>query len=546
MKQVYALVLLVLCSGIVLVAQPKGNFKSDELIMKLKDHSDFEDLTYNIGNSRLKRLVEKFPCKINKVYHQRALQEASVIHVNFQDKQDLFSLANAYMETGLFEYVEPNYIGYGGGQQHVMANNPDDTYYSRQYYLQNDGSFSLSNAKNDADIDMELAWEIETGDTSITVAILDSGLKLDHPEFEGRIWTNGKEELNGIDDDGNGYIDDIEGWDFVNTDNDPTDDHGHGTNVTGIIGASSNNSRGYAGMDWNCKLMICKVINESNFGYYSWWADAIYYAVDNGADVINMSLGGSGSSKLLQDAVDYAYSKGVVVVACTMNTNVGTPFYPAGFPNAIAVGATNPDDSRSVPFFWDAESGSNYGPHVDVVAPGNYIYGLSYNSNTNYGSYWGGTSQAAPQVAALSSLLLAQNPQRTPDDIRSIIRSTAEDQVGNPDEDTEGFDQYYGYGRINANMALQSQITSVVGTITKPKVSIYPNPNQGTFFVKGLIAGQRIRVLNFLGAEIYNEEVRQNADLKQLNLGSLGSGMVHVQVINKEGHAFQSETLLIQ
>ena len=151
---------------------------------------------------------------------------------------------------------------------------------------------------------MDLAWNIETGSSEIVVAVLDSGIKLDHPEFLGRVWNNDNQE--------NGY-------DFANNDNDPTDDHGHGTNVAGIIGAISNNSTGYAGVDWNCKIMPLKVINDENWGYYSWWIDAIYYAVNNGANIINMSLGGSSYSQAMEDAVNFAVNNNVQVFVSMMN-----------------------------------------------------------------------------------------------------------------------------------------------------------------------------------------------------------------------------------
>ncbi|MBI1221609.1 MAG: S8 family serine peptidase [Bacteroidetes bacterium] len=368
--------------------------------------------------------------------------------IQFPEGMSIQQIIDDYYETELIEYVEPDYIGSGGGK-------PNDQYYSRQWGLNNDGTFSLSTATYGADINMESAWDLEQGDSTIVVAVIDAGAKMDHPEFAGRIWHNGNEiPNNGIDDDGNGYTDDVQGWDFVNSDKDPTDNLGHGTNVTGIIGANGNNSIGYAGVDWNCKLMILKGINSSNYGYYSWWASALYYAVDNGAKVINMSLGGTSTSSTLQNAINYAVNNGVTVVACMMNTNSNITCYPAGFSGVIAVGSTNPDDTRSNPFFWSSASGSNYGNHISVVAPGNYIYGLSYQSNTDYSTYWGGTSQATPLVAGLASLLLAQDPTRTPAQIKSLIESTAEDQVGNTNEDTPGWDQYYGHGRINAFNAL--------------------------------------------------------------------------------------------
>ena len=368
--------------------------------------------------------------------------------VEYPSNSNLEQIIEAYKNSGLVEYAEPDFEGNGGGT-------PNDQYFSRQWALSNNGTFTLSQATPGADIQMKSAWDIEQGDTNIVVAIIDSGNKLDHPEFSGRIWTNKNEIPNNlIDDDLNGYVDDFYGWDFVNSDNMPTDDLGHGTCVAGIIGANANNSIGYAGVDWNCKLMNLKVLNASNTGYYSAFADAVYYAVHQGAKVINMSLGGSSVSTTFSNAVNYALENGVTIVACMMNTNSSVNYYPAAYPGVIAVGSTNSNDKRSVPFFWSSSSGSNYGNHISVVAPGNYIYAINHLSNTNYNTYWGGTSQATPYVAGLASLLLSQNKSRNPAQIKSIIESTAEDTVGDPIEDVPGRDNYYGYGRINAYKAL--------------------------------------------------------------------------------------------
>ncbi|QQR86650.1 MAG: S8 family serine peptidase [Flavobacteriales bacterium] len=357
-----------------------------------------------------------------------------------------------YMATGEVQFAEPNYLAQGSAPPPITPNDPH--HYPRQWSHFNDGTFN-GTSENDADIDMREAWEITTGSVGVVAAILDSGFKLDHPDVAGRIWNNSDEiPGNGIDDDGNGRIDDHQGWDFVNNDNSPMDDHGHGTNVAGLLGATGNNGIGYAGVDWNCKLMICKVLNSSNSATSANMTAAFYYAVDNGADVVNMSIGGSGFSAAMQTAINYAYANDVVIVACMMNFNNAVTYYPAGYSNVIAVGATDTNDERVAPFFWDPTSGSNFGTHIDLVAPGNYMYGLNYSSNTNYNSYWGGTSQASPIVCGVAGLIKALDPTLGADSIRSILMATADDQVGDPAEDTPGWDQYHGAGRLNAYAAL--------------------------------------------------------------------------------------------
>ena len=428
-----------------------------------------------IGLAALDSVTRKFGAvEVRKQATGRKSRERAYL-ITFPEGTDLQPVIEQYYRTRLIDYAEPDHPGTGGGTQ---LTTPNDTYYSRQWGLRNTGTFSLSAAMAGADIDMENAWTIEQGDSTVTVGVIDSGVKLNHPEFAGRIWRNNAEiPANGSDDDNNGYIDDVQGWDFVNSDNNPSDDFGHGTNVTGIIGANGNNATGYAGVDWHCKLMILKGLDNNNNGYYSWWADAIYYAVDNGAKVINMSVGGTGTSATLQAAVDYALNNNVLVVACMMNANSGTVYYPAGFSSAMAVGATNPNDQRSHPFFWSAASGSNYGSHISVVAPGNFIYGLSHTSNTNYGTYWGGTSQATPYVTGLAALLLAQDSSRTPTQLKAIIEASAEDQVGAVTEDVPGWDPYYGHGRINAAAALQAAITGTAPLRPDSRgLLVFPNP----------------------------------------------------------------------
>ena len=457
-------------------------------------------------------------------------KERDTYILELNSSKPIEELIELYKKTGLFEYVEPNYVGNGHGFQTT----PNDNNFNRQWSHYNDGTFSLSNSTTDADIDTDLAWDITKGDPNLIVAILDSGAKLDHPEFSGRIWMNTNENQNGTDTDSNNYIDDTNGWDFVNDDNDPTDDHGHGTNVTGIALASGNNSIGYAGVNWNSKIMICKILDNNNSGFYSWWAEAIYYAVDNGASVINMSVGGNGSSTLLENAINYAYDNNVPVVVSTGNQN-SVIEYPAKYTNAFAIGSTNPDDTRSVPFFWSATSGSNFGSELDFVAPGNYIYGLSYSSNTNYNSYWGGTSQAAPHVAGLISLLLSVEPSLSVSEIRTILEESSEDQVGDSN-DTSGWDQYYGHGRINAFHALTHSTLSIDNfENTNKDLLIYPNPiiSGSNLKILNLANGENvINIYNIIGQYICNIKKSTTGNSTTISLPELNTGVYLLKIDN--------------
>ncbi len=456
-------------------------FVENELVVKIKQGQEIDNPVLSALHKKygFQNAAELFgpSSKSKEEAFSRFLEGVYVL--KFENNIEVLSAVKEYAATSIFEYVEPNYSGSGAGVEMECPPQivPNEPLFSRQWGLVNNGNFSLDASKMDADIDMDLAWELEQGDSNITIAVLDSGFKLDHPELSGRIWKNHLEiPGNGIDDDSNGYVDDVQGWDFVNNDNDPTDDHGHGTNVAGIAAATGNNSAGYAGVDWNAKVMILKILDNQNFGNYTNWALAIRYAADNGANIFNMSVGGSGFSQLMESAIQYANTKNAIVVACMMNTNTSVPYYPAAYAETIAVGSTDADDTRTNPFFWSNTSGSNYGSHIDLVAPGNYIYGLSSTSNTNFGSYWGGTSQATPLVVGVGALLLAQNPNLTTEDMRNILRNTADDQVGNSQEDTPGFDNYYGAGRLNAYQAL-SAVSNTKGPVAgEGNFVVFPNP----------------------------------------------------------------------
>ena len=373
------------------------------------------------------------------------------------------------------EYSEPVYSGSAAGvneykldklfRKDLSGNIPNDEMFSKQWYLKNSGSVNPSSGggspKIGADIKMIEGWDIETGSEDVIVAILDSGIKDDHPDLRGRIWTNENEiPNNGIDDDGNGYIDDVRGWDFAYDDRRPDDGFGHGTNIATVIAANINNSIGFAGINGKCKVMNCKNLNNDNSGEYSWWSESIKYAVDNGARIINMSEGGDDYSKVLKTAIDYAVDKGVLVTAAMMNKGDNRDYYPAIYKGVFAVGATDTDDKRCKKFSWGG--GSCWGSHIAVVAPGNKIYGLDYENDLNYEVYWSGTSQSTAIVSGIASLLLAQNSSRTNEDLKRIIKNSSKDLVGDPKEDKPGWDQYYGYGRVDSYSALTYESDGII------------------------------------------------------------------------------------
>ncbi len=400
-------------------------------------------------------------------------------------------IVKEFESSKIIKYAEEDHKGHAMGVQGIS---PNDAFFSNQWGLHNDGTFIIGNPKIGADVHAEEAWQVQKGSSDIIVAILDGGCKLDHPDFAGRWWINADESINTNDDDNDGYVDNLNGWDFVNDDNDPSDDNGHGTNVTSIIAANGNNNIGYAGMDWNCKLIANKVLDNNGNGFYSYWIDAIYYSIYHDARVINMSVGGTDTSRALKEAVMYADTMGVTIVASMGNDNSNQLNYPAAYPTVIAVGATNPDDTRCNPFSWGG--GSNFGSDISVVAPGNYIYGLSYLSDTTNDIFWGGTSQSAPFVTGLASLILAQNPSYTSVDVKRIIENSADDQVGNPNEDTKGWDQYYGYGRINAGKTLNMAAGVESNRHDALGLRIWPNPTIGNFEIDYTLSGDQNSTVN--------------------------------------------------
>ena len=264
------------------------------------------------------------------------------------------------------------------------------------------------------------AWARGYTGQGIVVAVLDTGVDRNHADLAGNIWTNGGEIANdGLDNDGNGYVDDVYGWNFANGNNNTLDGNRHGTHVAGTI-AAANNGFGATGVAYNSRIMPVKVLSDSGSGSYSGVAQGIRYAVDNGADVINMSLGGGSTDSAVQSALQYASSRGVIVVMAAGNAGAAQPGYPASSATSwgLAVGAV--DSSNQMASFSN-RAGSNSSMRY-VTAPGVQVY--STLPNGGYG-FLSGTSMAAPHVAGVVALMLSANPNLTDAQVRQIITATA-------------------------------------------------------------------------------------------------------------------------
>ncbi len=333
---------------------------------------------------------------------------------------DVLSAAAQLSKDPAVLWAEPDYLA-------KAALVPSDPLYAQQWGL--------------AKISAPNAWDVVTGTQTVVIAVLDSGIDFTHIDFTGRLWTNpGEVAGNGLDDDTNGYIDDVKGWDFVNADNNPADDIGHGTQAAGVAAAAGNDGAGIAGVCWNCKIMPVKVMQVSGSANYSDITAGIWYAAKKGAKVINLSLGGYSYSNAMREAVQAAVNTyGAVVVGGAGNDNLSTPFYPAAYDEVIAVAGTTNTDTKA--------AFSDYGSWVDLSAPGEAI------TTTFLGGDWGpvnGTSFAAPFVSGLAGLIRAQRPDWSPAVVKAQMERTADPiEALNP-----GYVGMLGSGRIDAGQAI--------------------------------------------------------------------------------------------
>jgi subtilisin family serine protease len=388
-------------------------------------------------------------------------------------------------------------------------------------------------------INAPAAWDTAQGD-GIVVAVIDTGVDYNHPDIAANIWTNINEvDGNFVDDDNNGFVDDVRGWNFMFNNNDPSDHNGHGTHVAGTIAALGNNGIGVIGVAWHSQVMALKGLDDNGFGFDFTLAPAIIYAASNGADVINASWSAQGSSQSIEEAIQFATGLGTVFVAAAGNSDQdATNFFPANSPEAITVASEDP--------FGNFSLFSNFGSRIDVTAPGEDILSLqaagTFQGQPVIDGYtrMTGTSMAAPHVSGAVALILSGNPTYTTDLVREIIHIS---------DTTVPFDSRFGAGKLNAAAALtivnplQPKITGVQFGATPTDPITILGSAQGTGFASYLLE-YGFGTQPFFFTPFFSSTTPVSGVLGQLDPSNLSDGTytIRLTAFNTNGNAFVDST----
>lgn len=476
--------------GIILLAMATGyTFGQAELNVKLKTGSNSLRFLQDPSGARL---AADHP--LNAVANHRALRSETTQKASENNLNQVYTLkfdqgnaqerSNALMATGDFEWVEPNRT------VQIAASRPNDSQLNEQWYHPFVKTFE--------------AWETTRGNSNVVIGVLDTGLDYWHPEFEGQIAVKASEDANGngrfepwpssdtidgltgdldgVDDDLNGYVDDVIGYDFTDQprspfggdylfeDADPMDDNDHGTLVAGIIAAKEDNGLGGAGIAPGCRLKALRAFAASGGGEDDDIARAIVYAADEGIQILNFSFGDIYPSQMMHAAIRYAESKGVVMIASAGNGTGDNLHYPSNFDEVISVSASALGSDSTSEFLWPL---SSFGWTVSLCAPGSGIFTTVVSDSGDVSEGFGtfsGTSTAAPMVAATVGLLFSQRGACSPQQVRGILTSSADDIS------SEGWDHLTGAGRLNIQQALEQVGGSNVQILNQPATTIV-SPN---------------------------------------------------------------------
>ncbi len=423
-----------------------GDYLPGKIIIRLRDDVEVDTDNALTGSPAVNALNQKFhvksmaPVFMNNDKNTELKKKFGLPYIyelHYSGAADILELLKAYSALEEVLYAEPDYI-------YRTCAIPPDPMYPDQWGMNNTGQAIPYGGGGTvgtpgADINAELAWDIQTGSSSIIVSVIDEGVDLSHPEFSGRL---------------------LPGYDFYDNDPDPSPegDGAHGTACAGIVGAASDGV-GVVGVTWNVTILPVRVLGPGG-GSNTQVSNGITFSADEGADVLSMSLGGTSYSSTMEAAVDYAFATDAIILSAAGNDNVNnstTPHYPAEYANSISVGALSPCNDRKSPSTCDGESwwGSNYGGSLDFMAPGVRIFttdisGSAGYSSTNYTSTFNGTSSACPSAAGVAALIRSENPGLSNQQVWDIMQNTCVDL------ESPGYDTETGYGRLDAYQALLS------------------------------------------------------------------------------------------
>lgn len=444
MKKNITLVLLLLLVQSIFAQGQKPVYESNKLFVRLKSNQNWQFPDIKVAENLpllekwqdLAQLGKEFG--LQKLWHPFRTRSKSLDRtyaITFEEGKNIDLFIKELQALSYFDLVEKIPV-------YSIDYLPNDYTSTAQYYL--------------GKINAVGAWDIVKGDTNVVIGIIDVAVMTQHEDLSANIFTNWKDPIDGVDNDGNGYIDDLHGWDAADNDNDanpPVVSFSHGTHVAGCASAVTDNAKGIASIGYKCRIMPIKAKTSASTGAA---LDATYegfdYAVSCGyVDVINMSYGGAGYSYVYQAIIDAAYSKGIIVAAAAGNDGLNTPYYPCAYDHVICVAATNSQDKKS--------GFSNYGTQVDIAAPGSNIYStLPLNLNPPISGYtsWDGTSMASPIVAGVLAAMKSSNPALTPDLAETCLKSSA----FNINSLNPNYVGLLGAGRVDA----QGAITCVTPT----------------------------------------------------------------------------------
>ncbi|MBN2011847.1 S8 family serine peptidase [candidate division KSB1 bacterium] len=504
---------------------------NSSLIVKWRsDEHTSVTLTPNLKIQSSRRLISASPSRsLQKPQFQKSGFDR-IFMMEINEHVDVDSLVQWLQRQPEVEYAQLN---------HVMNLDdvPNDSLLNKQWYMDHAGVME--------------AWATEQGNPDVLIGIIDTGIDYNHVDLLDNLWVNPGEDLNGnglvdqsdfdeFDNDGNGFVDDLRGWDFTDAphfpdggdyrdrDNNPADEHGHGTTVAGIVGAVANNHIGIAGIAHGCKLLNLRAGTSQGLLEEDDVASAIVYAVDVGARVVNMSFGDVFASPLLHDVMQYAFANGCVLIASAGNSSSDQVHYPSGYHETISVGAVNN--------YGTLASFSNYGQTVDLVAPGVDLMTTDrFNSYRNFS----GTSAAAPVVTGIAALLISRQPELSPAEVRNILVTTTTDRG------EIGWDDHYASGEVHAGRALTVNYATEA-RISEPQLDA--GYAQSPIVILGtaagaLMSGYELAIGEGENPETFNTIYRR--DGRQVVMDSLGiwnfqtatdtSYTIRLTVFNKDG-----------